>query len=96
MPTASGHRLPMRSDRNALWRQVLALMAIAASVFVWACGTTWPTAPRSDLASAPPPVHESEGVIAFETSLGRAVAELVADPDQIDPTDRVVLRVESW
>jgi hypothetical protein len=95
MHAVSRIRLSTRSGGDARLARRLIVMAISVPVFLSACATGSPVAPGSGPASVAPPVHASEGVVARETSLGRAAAELVADAVEILPTGRVVLRVEN-
>jgi hypothetical protein len=50
--------------------------------------------PGTEVGGAPPP-HESESVVALDTSRGRAAAELVARPTGIAPSGSVVLQLQN-
>jgi hypothetical protein len=68
------------------------VIALATPVLLAVCGHVGPTAPGDD-SGAPP--SQSEGPTIIETSRGRAAAELVAEPSEIAPGSRVILRVEN-
>jgi len=69
----------------------LGLTAILLPVLLIGCGGVDVTGP-SDPQGAPP-LDASEGVVAVQTSRGRAAAELLAGPAEIAPGGQVIVRV---
>ena len=80
--------------RSRIPRPLIAAVAPMLFIFAGCAATASPTAPGTDAGGAPP-LHESESVVALDTSRGRAAAELVARPAEIAPSGRVVLQVQN-
>ena len=69
----------------------MVLIAIFLPALLTACGQVGVTSPTD--TSTTPPRDDSQGVVAVAASRGRAAAELVAQPTEIEPGDRTVVRV---
>ena len=80
--------------RSRIPRMLMATVASMLLVCAGCAASDSPTAPGTDAGGAPP-LHESEGVVALDTSRGRAAAQLVARPTEMAPSGRVVLQVHN-
>jgi hypothetical protein len=80
--------------RSRTPRMLRAIVAPMMFIFAGCAAASSPTAPGPEAGGAPPP-HESESVVALDTSRGRAAAELVARPTEIAPSGRVVLQLQN-